>query len=241
MVSKCIVPCLVLGAFLSAAGFVWSFTVSPLVFGAEVLPELIAGEMVGNQLLFSQKVFYFHMPVALCSFIALFFTAFYGVRYLKTKNDRFDIRAKVATEIALVFIVCTMATGVPWTRFEWGVWWSWEPRLTTYLVLMLLTIGYFVLRSAFPEGQKKRVYAAVFGIVAFIDAPICFFITRIIPSGTHPVVFRTDGGMTPEMIIGLMLALVGIVFIAFALYHLRLNQLEDAKRIARLKALLEEG
>ena len=64
MVSKCIVPCLVLGAFLSAAGFVWSFTVSPLVFGAEVLPELIAGEMVGNQLLFSQKVFYFHMPIS---------------------------------------------------------------------------------------------------------------------------------------------------------------------------------
>lgn len=236
-----VVPFLIIGALLSAAGFVWSFTVSPLVHGAEVLPELIGDQMVSNQLLFSQKIFYFHMPVALCSFVALFFTAFYGVRYLMTKDARYDTRAKVATEVALVFIVCTMATGVPWTRFEWGVWWTWEPRLTTYLILMLLVIGYFVLRASFSDGPKARTYASAFGIITFIDAPICLLITRMIPSSTHPVVFRTDGGLTTEMIIGLMLALVGIALIAFALYRLRLRQVEEAERIAHLKNLLEDA
>lgn len=240
VLDRAVIPALIMGALLSAAGFVWSFTVAPLVLGAAVTPELIGGQMVANQLLFSQKIFYFHMPVALCSFVALFFTAYYGVRYLMTKEDRFDVRAKTATEVALVFIVCTMATGVPWTRFEWGVWWSWEPRLTTYLILMLLVIGYFVLRSSLADERKSKAFSAVFGIIAFVDAPICLLITRMIPSSTHPVVFRTDGGLTPDMLVGLLLSMAGIALIAWALYRLRLRQQEDARRIASLKEQIED-
>ena len=231
---------LVVGAVLSAIGVVLSFTVAPLVHGAEVVPELVAGEMVSNQLLFSQKIFYFHMPVAMTSFIALVFTAVYGIRYLRTKDDRYDRRACIATEVALVFIVATMCTGVPWTRFEWGVWWTWEPRLTTYLILMLLAIGYFVLRAAFDGNEKKGTYAAVFGLIVFIDAPICFMMTRIIPSSTHPVIFRTDSGLSPDMLVGLIFAMIGILMIAYGLYRVRLRQVETAARIEELKQAIEQ-
>ncbi|MDR0514426.1 MAG: hypothetical protein LBG81_04610, partial [Coriobacteriaceae bacterium] len=96
------------GALLTTAGFVLSFTVAPLVLGAEVNGvELIGDSMVGNQLLLSQKIFYFHMPVAVVSMAALAFTAFYGIRFLMTKEARFDTCARVATEISLVFILCT--------------------------------------------------------------------------------------------------------------------------------------
>jgi len=240
VVDRAVPIVLVVGALLSAFGFVWSFTVAPMVLGAEVVPELVGGQMVANQLLFSQKIFYFHMPVAMTSFIALAFTAVYGIQYLRTKDDRYDRRACVATEVALVFIVATMCTGVPWTRFEWGVWWTWEPRLTTYLILMLLAIGYFVLRAAFANNEKLGSYAAVFGIIVFIDAPICFMITRLIPSSIHPVVFRTDSGLAPDMLVGLICAMVGILMIAYGLYRLRVRQVDTAARIEALKQQLEQ-
>lgn len=231
---------LVAGALISALGFVLAFTVAPLVHGAAVTPELIAGQLVANQLLFSQKIFYFHVPVALSSFIALIFTAFYGVRYLMTRDEGYDVRAKTATEVAVVFMIATMVTGVPWTRFEWGVWWSWEPRLTTYLILILMAIAYFILRTAFSDSEKRCSYASVFGIIMFIDAPVCFMITRLIPSSTHPVVFRTDSGLPPDMLVPFLICMLGIVLIAFALYRMRLRQSLLSLRIERLKEELDE-
>lgn len=231
---------LVAGALISALGFVLAFTVAPLVHGAAVTPELIAGQLVANQLLFSQKIFYFHVPVAMSSFIALIFTALYGVRYLMTRDEGYDVRAKTATEVAVVFMIATMVTGVPWTRFEWGVWWSWEPRLTTYLILILMAIAYFILRTAFSDSEKRCSYASVFGIIMFIDAPICFMITRLIPSSTHPVVFRTDSGLPPDMLVPFLICMLGIVLIAFALYRVRLRQSLLSLRIERLKEELDE-
>ena len=231
---------LVAGALISALGFVLAFTVAPLVHGAAVTPELIAGQLVANQLLFSQKIFYFHVPVAMSSFIALIFTAFYGVRYLMTRDEGYDVRAKTATEVAVVFMIATMVTGVPWTRFEWGVWWSWEPRLTTYLILILMAIAYFILRTAFSDSEKRCSYASVFGIIMFIDAPICFMITRLIPSSTHPVVFRTNSGLPPDMLVPFLICMLGIVLIAFALYRVRLRQSLLSLRIERLKEELDE-
>lgn len=231
---------LVVGALVSALGFVLAFTVAPLVHGAAVTPELIAGQLVANQLLFSQKIFYFHVPVAMSSFIALIFTALYGVRYLMTRDEGYDVRAKTATEVAVVFMIATMVTGVPWTRFEWGVWWSWEPRLTTYLILILMAIAYFILRTAFSDSDKRCSYASVFGIIMFIDAPICFMITRLIPSSTHPVVFRTDSGLPPDMLVPFLVCMLGIVLIAFALYRVRLRQSLLSLRIERLKEELDE-
>ena len=230
----------VFGALLSAAGFICAFTIAPLVLGAEVVPELVGDTMVQNQLLFSQKIFYFHMPVALVSFAAVLFQAVFSAAYLKTRRPVWDLRARTAMEVGLVFIVCTMATGVAWTRFEWGVWWTWEPRLTTYLVLLLLCIAYFVLRRAFDGQERCGVLAAVFGILAFVDVPICFAVTRLIPNTTHPVIVRSGGGMTAEMVLALLLALVGIALVGWALYRLRLRQVAVAARIADLKDALEE-
>ena len=234
------VPLLVVGALLSAAGFVWSFTVAPLVNGAEVVPEMVAGQMVSNQLLFSQKIFYFHVPVAMAAFAALVFTAVYSILYLVKHDPKFDRRAQVATEVALVFSFCVMATGVPWTRFEWGVWWTWDPRLTTFLILCLMLIGYFVLRAAFDGNEKRETYSAVFAIVMCIDAPVCMLITRLVPSTLHPVVFRSDSGLSPDMLIGMLLALFGILAIAYGLYRLRVRQQDMAVRIEALKEQLEE-
>ena len=171
---------LVAGAVLSTIGFLLAFLWASPVNGAAVNGvEMIGGQMVTSVLLLSQKIFYFHMPVAITSFIALAFAGYYAVRFLMTKNRRFDTCSKIAMEIALLFVACTMITGDLWTRFEWGVWWTWDPRLTTYLILMLIIIAYFILRNAIDEPERRATYGAVLSIIALIDVPICFMVTRL--------------------------------------------------------------
>lgn len=232
---------LVLGALLIAADVVWTFTLAPLVQGAQLSePVVIAGQMVTTKLLLSQKIFYLHVPVAVASFVAMGVAAFYALRFLMTKDRAHDVRSRTAMQITLVFIVATMISGDLWTRFEWGVWWVWEPRLTTYFILMLLVIGYFVLRNALDDSEKAARFAAVFCIVAFVDAPISFLITRLVPSSVHPVVFRTDSGLPPLMLIPFLLGMAGVLMIAFALYRYALRVNAAADEVEELKRRLEE-
>lgn len=230
----------VAGLVLTTLGFLMAFLWTPPVGGAAVNGvELIGGSLVSQKLLLSQKIFYFHMPVALTSFIALAFACYYSVRFLATRNQRFDTCAAIAMEVALVFVIATMATGEMWTRFEWGVWWTWEPRLTTYLVLMLIVIAYFVLRSAVDEPERRAAFASVVAIIAAIDVPICFAITRLIPSSVHPVVLR-EGGMSAEMGMCVAVVAIGMCCVGFALYRARFRQVRLSQRVEAAMESLED-
>lgn len=230
----------VAGIALTTAGFLMAFLAVPPVGGATVSGSAVVGGVeVSQKLLISQKIFYFHMPVAIASFLALGFACYYSVRFLMTRQQRFDTCAFVAMEVALVFVVATMATGEMWTRFEWGVWWTWEPRLTTYLVLMLIVVAYFVLRAAVDEPERRAAFASVVAIIATIDVPICFMITRLIPSSIHPVVLR-EGGMSAEMGLCVGIIAAGMCCVAFVLYRARFRQVRLAQRADALKEALEE-
>lgn len=232
---------LIVGAVLAAAGLVFAFTVTPLVNGASVDGvEVIGGVAVSNMLLLSQKIFYWHMPVAIVSFVGIAFSAYYAVRFLMTKNAVYDVRSKLSMEIGLVFVMCTMATGVLWTRFEWGVWWTWEPRLTTYFILMLLAFGYFILRNAVADPERRGVYASVLAVLILVDVPICFMVTRLIPSSVHPVVFRADSGMSLEMVVPIVLSIVGFALVALGLFRLRLRAQLIEDRVNAVQETLED-
>ena len=231
---------LLFGAIASTLGLFLAFFYASPVSGASVDGvELIGTELISNKLLISQKIFYFHMPVAIASFLALAFACYYSVRFLSTKHERFDTCAQAAMQIALLFVVMTMITGVLWTRFEWGVWWTWEPRLTTYLILMLIIIAYFVLRASIDEPERRFSFASVIAIIATIDVPICFMVTRLLPSSVHPVVLR-EGGMSLDMTLTVIVCMVGILCIAFALYRIRFRQICMEQKIQALKDELEE-
>lgn len=232
---------LVVGALLTAADVVWTFTLAPLVQGAQLeQPTVIAGTEVSTKLLLSQKIFYLHVPVAVASFAVMLFAAYYGIRFLMTKDRAFDVRSRTAMQVTLVFVIATMISGDLWTRFEWGVWWVWEPRLTTYFILMLLVIAYFILRAAIDDPEKRARFSAVFGILAAVDAPISFFITRLIPSSIHPVVFRTDSGLPPDMLLPFLCGIFGMLLAGFGIYRLRLRVEEQAQQVEALKRRYEE-
>lgn len=240
--NKLTLPALIIGGLLVTIAFVFAFTVTPMVTAETQLSGFveIGGQYITTLLLFSQKIFYFHMPVAVVSMVALLFTAINGGLYLKTRESKYDLRARTATEIALVFVLMTMVSGELWEYLEWGVWWTWEPRLTTYFILMLLVFGYFVLRNAVSDPERRAVYSSVFGIITFIDVPICLMITRLIPSGAHPVLERGDSGLPPLMLIPLLLAMFGFLCIAFGLYHQRRRTQEIQERLEILKDTLGE-
>ncbi|MHB1340711.1 MAG: cytochrome c biogenesis protein CcsA [Coriobacteriia bacterium] len=212
---------LALGAIVTTAAFIMTFYWAP----SSLYPD--------GRVDFAQKIFYFHVPVAEASFLVFFFTAFYGIRFLMTKKREFDTKARIATEVTLFFVLLTMATGILWTRVEWNVWWQWEPRLTTYFIMTLLVIGYFVLRNSVEDEEKRATYAAAFGILAFIDAPISFFITRVAQS-THPVVFKS-GGLEPPMLITFIVAQIGMLMLGYAFYQLRLREEQLRERLDALK------
>lgn len=237
---RLLVPAAVLGCLLAIAGFLMAFLWVAPVNGAEAGDFKLVGNVVVTHVqLLSQKIFFFHMPAAIVSFAALVFSAYYGARFLATRKRRFDTCSRTAMEIALLFVVLTMVTGDLWTRFEWGVWWTWEPRLTTYLILMLVAIAYFVLRGAVNDPERRATLSGVLSIIALVDVPICFMVTRVIPSSVHPVITR-EGGMTPEMTLTVGLIMIAMALVAFALYRLRLRQLQLSERIKALKESFED-
>jgi len=211
-------------AVLTLADFLLAFLVAAPVLAdmsLDTAGRVIGGNLIAQPVLFSQKIFFFHVPVAITSFVVFFFTAYYGARFLQTRDRKFDTKARIATEVTLIFVVLTMITGDLWTRVEWGVWWTWEPRLTTYLIMMLLVIGYFVLRASVEDEEKRAVYASVFGIIAFLDAPLSFAITRVVPSGSHPVVLRAGGGLDGIQLTAFLLGLFGMLLFGYVLHQVR--------------------
>lgn len=232
---------LVAGAVLTGAGLVMAFFFTGPVTGAAVEGfELVGGQVVQNKLLLSQKIFFFHMPAALVSLAAVAVGAGFCAAYLARRKPRFDTSARVAMEISLVFVIATMITGDVWTRFEWGVWWTWDPRLTTYLILMLAVIAYFVLRNSVDDPERRALYASVVGIVAFVDVPICFAVTRLLPSGVHPVVLRA-GGMAPDVAVAAAVCAIGMFCVAYGLYSFRLRQALLAERLEALAERIDEN
>ena len=237
------VACVAVGLVLTTFDFLWTFLMAPMVKGAALTGgEVVAinGVAVANKLLFSQKIFYFHVPVAIVSFGFIIAGAVYGVLYLKSGAERHDVRSRTCMEVGLAFIVATMVSGDLWTRYDWGVWWVWEPRLTTYFILMLLVIAYFILRTAIDDPERRARISAVFAIIAAVDAPISFFVTRIIPSSIHPVVFRSDSGLPPNMLIPFLTGMFGMALVGFGIMRLRLRQVEQAAEVEELKRRYEE-
>lgn len=159
-----------------------------------------------------QKIFYTHLPMAWWSFVSFFTVALAGAVYLKTGKAAWDRLAYAAAEVGVVLCTLALISGSIWARHSWGVWWTWDPRLSTALILWFLYSGYLMLRHVdMPERRRSRVCAVV-GIIAFLDVPLVFFSARLWRS-IHPSVFASEGGGLDS---AMRLAAIGMV-LAFGL------------------------
>ena len=168
-----------------------------------------------------QRVFYFHIPLAWVSFLAFFIVLVGSIFYLWKRSTRLDAVAYAAAEIGVVFTTLVLITGSIWARGIWELWWTWEPRLTTTLILWFIYLAYLMIRGYAPTPVLKARYSAVIGIVGFIDVPIVYFAASWW-RGLHPepVVGPTStaGSLDPSMYIVLMFSMVTLtVLFAFLL------------------------
>ena len=122
----------------------------------------------------SQRIFYFHVPMAWAGFLAFFFVLVGSVGYLWKRTRGWDQLAYSAAEIGVLFTTLMLITGILWAKPVWGVWWTWDPRLTTSLILWLIYVAYIMLRAYSPKGEQGARFAAVLGIIGFIDVPIVY-------------------------------------------------------------------
>lgn len=122
-----------------------------------------------------QRVFYFHVPIAIMSFLAFFLVFIASLMYLFKRSLKWDSFAYASAEVGVVFVTLALITGIIWAKPVWNTWWTWEPRLTTTMILWLIYVAYLMVRSYAPSQSKGAVYAAVVGIVGFVDVPIVYY------------------------------------------------------------------
>lgn len=181
-----------------------------------------------------QRILYIHVPICWLAFLAFFVVFLGSAVYLWRRANSWDTIAYSSAEIGIVFTTLALVTGSIWARSVWGVWWTWDARLTTTAVLWFIYLAYFIVRFSVTEEQRAARFAAVVGIVGFIDVPICAL--AIVLWRTHhpsPVVF--EGGLTAAMLMTLLVSLAAFTALYFLLLSMRASLKNDEDEIKRLK------
>lgn len=138
-----------------------------MAYGAFFLarPDRVQGD--------AARIVYLHVPLAWVAFLAFFVVCVASAAYLRTRQARWDRLGLASAEVGVVFTTAVLITGSIWGYPIWGTWWAWDPKLTTTLILWFLYLGYLMLRS-YAEPPRGARYAAVLGILGFVDVPIVY-------------------------------------------------------------------
>jgi heme exporter protein C len=144
------------------------------------------------------KIIFFHVPMAITALTCALVAFLSSVTFLITKNFKFDALAVAVTEVGLAFLAANLITGSIWGRIIWGIWWTWDARLTSALVCWLLYAGYLMLRRAIDEPTQRATFAAVFSIFSFIDVPIVIFSIKWWRTQHPQPVFWGGGSFPPD-------------------------------------------
>jgi heme exporter protein C len=134
----------------------------------------------------ASRIFYYHVPMALVSFLAFAHSMALSVQYLRKRTAISDHRAALAAELGLVFCFMAMVTGSIFAKVAWGTFWNWDPRETSILVLLVIYGAYFALRNAVPHAERRAAFSAVYSIMAFVTVPFFGFIVPRIYESLHP-------------------------------------------------------
>ena len=179
----------------------------------------------------SQRIFYFHVSMAWVGFLAFFWVLVGSVGYLWKRSQRWDRVAYVSAEIGVVFTTLMLITGMLWAKPAWGVWWTWDPKLTTSLILWLIYVAYLMLRAYSPRGDQGARFAAVLGIVGFFDIPIIYLSVVWWRTVHPPVVIGpvAEGSLEPSMRMVLMACTVAftLLYAYLLMDRLSLRQSEE--------------
>jgi heme exporter protein C len=160
-----------------------------------------------------QRIFYFHVPSAWTGFVAFLVSFIASIAYLRVRSPKWDWLAVSSAEIGVAFMTVMLVTGPIWAKPVWGIWWTWDARLTSTFVLWALYVCYLLLRTLIDDPERRGVVSAVFNIFAAFDIPLVYFSIWFFRT-QHPQPVIGDGGsLDPRMLRVLLLcwaALLGV-------------------------------
>ncbi len=219
-------PAKVLGAsatLVLAIGLYLGLVVAP--------PDAVQGQV--------QRIMYLHVPSILTAYLAFFAVFVFSILYLWKRDLRFDAVAFSSAEIGVVFTGITLATGSIWGKSTWGVWWTWDARLTLTAILFTIYVGYLMLRSFAEDPQAGARYAAVLAVLGFLDIPLNHFAVYWWRTLHQPSSIIRPGGpsVAPAMLVPLAVNLAGLLLLYgyFLLERVRLERIRQQSFAARLR------
>jgi heme exporter protein C len=193
----------------------------------------------------AQRIFYIHMGCNIAALAGFLVSVVGSVMYLVRKNLNWDRMAQAAIEVGVVFGLGTILTGMFWAKPTWNTYWTWDPRLTTSTITVLIYIAYLLFRNGIDERRTRARFGSIYAILAFLSVPLTFYSARLFRS-IHPVVFGNEnpdsqGGFSigPTMGQTLSISMIGFAILFSALVVLRWRQLRMEDELTELREEVE--
>ena len=193
-----------------------------------------------------QKVFYFHVAASWSGMLGFLVATVAAIAYLKTSDMRWDIASLAGVEIGMVFIALGIVSGSIWARPVWNTWWTWDPRLTTTLIMELIYSAYLLLRGGVDDPARQAKLSAVYAIVGFTSVPLTFISIRVFRT-IHPVLVASSDpalgtfAMSPRMLAAFFGSLAAFTLLFVALYWHRYRLGSAQSELMQKRMELEAG
>jgi heme exporter protein C len=187
-----------------------------------------------------QKIFYLHVPLAICALLGFMVAAVHAIRHLRSGDPAHDARSYVSIHISVIFGAAVLLTGAIWAKGSWGVWWEWrEPTLVSFLIVFLLYATYYPLRYAIEDRDRQARYASVFAITAGAFVPLNFAAVRAADPLIHPRTFSSAGGLPDSMLLAFLVCLAGMALLWVTLVRFELDAKGASADLGRIRRALE--
>ena len=192
---------------------------------------------------FIQKIFYLHVPLAMCSLAGFVIGGIFAIAHLRTGRSIYVVRSYVSIHLSVIFGVAVLLTGSIWAKASWGKWWVWdEPTLVSFLIVFLLYACYQPLRFSIEDPERQARYAAVFSVIAGAFVPLNFVAVRLAQAFTHPRVLSATGGNMPgSMRLTFVAAIGAIALLYITLWRIEIASKETSGELRRLRRRLAEA
>jgi heme exporter protein C len=184
-----------------------------------------------------QRIFYVHVPAAITAFLAYFVVAAGSLMYLVKRSRAWDELANSAAEVGFIFCTCVLVTGPLWAKPVWGIWWTWDMRLTSTFILWLLFIAYLMLRSYLLNPARAATLSAVVGVIGFADVIFDYMSIRWFRT-QHPqpvILGGPESGLDPKMLATLMVSWGAFTALFLLLLRLRMAVARTRRELGDLR------
>jgi heme exporter protein C len=191
---------------------------------------------------FSQRIFYFHVPIAMTTYALFIWAAINAARYLRSGDLSLDLRSYVPMHLGTIFGCLTLATGSLWAQISWGTWWDWSStELNTFLIIFLYYCAYFMLRFSVEPGERRARYSAVYALLGIGLVPVSVLAVHLGQDIIHPITFTDHGAnMDNSMLFTFVVSLAAMLSLAYAMYEVELRGKRMDDRVSQIRRLLAE-